>query len=209
MQEGDVLLQAQAVFLHQPGVRRAHIAEVPGLLGDAGEVLLLPPVPLDEAVGGRRFAEGPAGPVIGEGWPDEVDVPGSPAQIDGKARLVLAASRIGHILAGEVRAALRQGVIPDPLLFRLAPPAGDGDDLRPAPDLLDTGGQQPGRLPVQQDVRAGYGAFPVVIPPIRRGSSVVIIDIPFPECFEKAVFFWPENLSPLPDVLRSEENELL
>ena len=100
-----------------------------------------------------RTPEGAVDPVIGEVRPDEVDLIGGLAQVDGKARLMLAAPGKRHILLREVRAALRQGVVPDPLLFRLAPPAGDRDDLRPAARLPDAGGQQLGGPPVQQDVR--------------------------------------------------------
>ena len=134
-------------------MRRAHIAEMPGLPGDAGEGFLTLLVTFDKAISGRRPTEGAAGAIVRKRGTNEVDVPGGFSQVDGEARLVLTATGIGHILVGKCQAAFSHGVIPDLLLFSLAAPAGDGDDLPPAAHLLDAGGQQPGSLAVQQDLR--------------------------------------------------------
>ena len=101
MQEGDVLLQAQAVLLHEQGVGHPHIPEVPGLLGDVGDRLLLPAVALNEAVLGGQTAEGPAGPFVGKVGADEVDAGGGLGQVHGQAGLVLTAPGEGHVLPGE------------------------------------------------------------------------------------------------------------
>lgn len=153
-EKGDILLQAQTVVRHQLGVGRPYIAEVPRLVGDAGDGLLSRLVPQDKAVPGRQAAKDPAGAVIGKGGADKVDVPGGLAQVNGKTGLMLAAAGQSHVLAGEDPAPFGQRLVPDALLLRAAAPAGDRHNLPLSARFLNAGGQQPGRLAVQQDVRA-------------------------------------------------------
>ena len=148
----QILLQAQALPLHQQGMRRPHIPIVPRLTGDTGQGLLFPVVPLDEAIPGRQSPEPPAGAFLRKIGPDEVDLPRCPAQVDGKPRLVLAAPGDRHILPGERLSPSLQGVLPNGLLLRLTAPAGDRHDLPRPACCLDAGGQQPGGLPLQQDI---------------------------------------------------------
>ena len=66
--------------------------------------------------------------------------------------LMLAASGNRYVLPRKVLTAFRQGLVPDGLLLRLRAPAGDRHDLPFPAHRLDTGSQQPGGPPLQQDV---------------------------------------------------------
>jgi len=137
---GDVLLQRPAAFLDDQGVGGAYIPEMPWLVGDAGDRFLAGGVPQDEAVPGRQPPEPPAKAAVREQGAEEVHLLPPLPQVDGKAGLVLAAPVKGHIFAGEVLPLLIPGVRPDETLLGQTAPAGHGDDGRPAPGGLDTGG---------------------------------------------------------------------
>ena len=134
---------------------------MPRLGGDAGLGGLVGAVTLHKAVPGRRPAERPAHPVIGEGRADKVDLVGGFGQVDGQAGLVLAAAGQGHIAAGESLALFSQRIVPDGLLFFAAAPAGHRDDAPRAAHRTDAGGQHLGGLLLHQDLRESL---------VRRGQ---------------------------------------
>ena len=112
----------------------AHIAEVPRLMADAGDLLFPGGVPLDQAVPGHLPAEGLAEPGIGKVGADKVDGRAPAAQINGQAGLMLAVAGICYVSLGKGEAVFRQGVLPNGLLLFQRPPAADGHNLLPASD---------------------------------------------------------------------------
>lgn len=152
-QQRHVFLQRQAALGDEHGVGYAHIAKVPGLVGDARHRLLVRRIAQDEAKFRRAPPEGGADAAVREIRADEVDVGRGQAQVDGQARFVLAAAGPGHIFLGKRRALFFQRVVPDGLLFLPTAPAGHRNDLPLAAHGADAGVEQSRRPTIQQDVR--------------------------------------------------------
>ena len=110
----DVLLQAQALLHHLRGVGDPHIAEVPGLVGNAGEIRLVRSIADHIAVVLAIFVDPRilAGTVILlAGAVAVVD-----AQVHDKTGVVLAAAGLGHVLLGVLQAILLSALVKQVLL---------------------------------------------------------------------------------------------
>ena len=130
----------------------AHIAKMPRLMGNAGDGLLSRGVPEHKAKIGGTAAEGAADAVRGKVGADEVNFIGGKSQVDGKPRLVLAASRQRHVLSRKGFPGLDEAVVPDGLLLCLTAPAGDRYDLPLTTYGLDACAKEPGDPALQQHI---------------------------------------------------------
>ena len=132
----------------------AHVAEVPGLMADAGHILPARRIAQHKAEVGAAQPEGPAHPLVGKGGTDKVDGGLVLTQVDGQTGLVLAAPRAGHIGLGKLQPPAVPGCPPR------WPPAGPWGGSRsraqwPSGPPGCTAAGPAGRRPaVQQDVRA-------------------------------------------------------
>lgn len=77
----------------------AHIAEVPGFVGDAGDVFLPRRVALNKAIGRGQLPKALADTLIRKVGADEIYTCSPQAQVDGKAGLVLTVAGEGPRIA--------------------------------------------------------------------------------------------------------------
>ena len=137
-------------------MRCADVPEVPGLGRNAGQRGFVGAVALDKAVLRGRAPERPADAVIGEGRADEIDLLGRLGQVNCETALMLAAAGPGDVGAGEGFALFGERIVPDLLLLGVAAPARDRHNPPIGPDGGKAGGQHPGGLRFEQDVRRGF-----------------------------------------------------
>ena len=83
VQQLQIFLQSQSQPGHDGPVGSAHIAEMPGLVGNAGDVLFSCGIAEDEAIVSRLLFESTAHAGIREVGADKVNMRGRQAQVDG------------------------------------------------------------------------------------------------------------------------------
>ena len=87
---------------HLSGVGRAHIAEVPGLVGDSGDSFFPRRVALHKAEVRRPLPKSLTDPLVGKIRADEVNLRAPQAQVDGQTGLVLAVAGEGVESSGNL-----------------------------------------------------------------------------------------------------------
>lgn len=157
----EVFFQAEAVQLHDGGVGQAYVPEMP-VRRNAGDIFFSFRIPLDKAIGNYFFPEEVADPVFGEAGADEIDGLPVQSQVNGKAGLVFAAVRQGHVFTGKFLTVFRQRGGVDLFLFCEGAVAADRNQGGAAADSGKQNFPEQGRygVPEGRRSRRRVSAFP-------------------------------------------------
>ena len=131
-----VLLQGQSQFRYNGGMGCSHIAEMPGLMSNAGDRLLSRWIAFDKSKVCGSLAEGPADAPAGKIGTDVIQQGFSEAQIDGQPCLVLTASGKSYKPAGKCFSPVPERFFPDLPLLPGGTPAADRRNMAPAADFF-------------------------------------------------------------------------